>query len=74
MPKIQKIKAKDFEKALYDMVFAYFNKDDDFPHSFEIEALKEAEKLISNYDKKKIVRIIYNETVNKLHGENEEQK
>lgn len=72
MPKIQKIKAKDFEKALYDMVFAYFNKDDDFPHSFEIEALKEAEKLISNYDKKKNVRIIYNETVNKLHGENEE--
>lgn len=69
MPKIQKIKAKDFEKALYDMVFAYFNKDDDFPHSFEIEALKEAEKLISNFDKKKIVRIIYNETVNKLHGE-----
>lgn len=44
MPKIQKIKAKDFEKALYDMVFAYFNKDDDFPHSFEIEALKEAEQ------------------------------
>lgn len=72
MPKIQKIKAKDFEKALYDMVFAYFNKDDDFPHSFEIEALKEAEKLISNYDKKKNVRIIYNETVNKLYGENEE--
>lgn len=68
MPK--KLNVKDFEKALYDMVFAYFNKDDDFPHNFEIAALKEAEKLISNYDKKKIVRIIYNETINKLHGEN----
>lgn len=40
------------ESALYEMVFAYENKDDDMPHTFEIEALSEAFKLVTDRDKK----------------------
>jgi hypothetical protein len=33
---------KELEKALYDMVIAYCNKDEELPHSFEIKALENA--------------------------------
>lgn len=29
-----------YEKIIYDLLFAYVNKDEDCPHAFEIEALK----------------------------------
>lgn len=35
----------ELEKALEEMVFAYINKDEDCPHSFEIDALKIASKV-----------------------------
>jgi len=37
---------KRLRKALWDMLFAYVNKDPDFPHQFETEALKQAAELI----------------------------
>jgi len=32
----------DLKLIIYDMVFAYANKDDDMPHGFEIEAVMNA--------------------------------
>lgn len=40
------------QEALYELVFAYTNKDEDFPHTFEIEAIKEAVNLVRDKDKK----------------------
>lgn len=34
-------------RAIEDMLFAYHNKDADFPHGFEIEAVAEAEKILA---------------------------
>jgi hypothetical protein len=36
---------EEYKECIYDLVFAYVNKDEDFPHGFEIETLKDAIKL-----------------------------
>ena len=36
---------EEYKECIYDLVFAYVNKDDDFPHGFEIKTLKYAIKL-----------------------------
>ena len=35
-------------KALEDMLFAYVNKDGEFPHGFEVEAVEQAEEILQN--------------------------
>jgi len=36
---------KEYEECIYDLVFAYVNKDEDMPHKFESQALIDAIKL-----------------------------
>lgn len=51
-------KQQELEKALFDMVFAYCNKDDEAPHDFEIEALKNAKRLLTDKNQKKLAKIV----------------
>ena len=36
---------KEYEECIYDLVFAYVNKDEEMPHKFESQALIDAIKL-----------------------------
>lgn len=36
-------------KIIADLLFAYINKDEDFPHDFEIDAFEEALRFLQNY-------------------------
>lgn len=42
---------KELLTALKDMLFAYTNKDGEFPHGFETEAVEAAEKIIAEVEK-----------------------
>lgn len=42
--------APDLYLSLKDMFFAYLNKGEDFPHSFELEAKEEAMRLIRSVE------------------------
>lgn len=52
---------QELEKALFDMVFAYCNKDAELPHSFEVEALEKAKTLLTNEKHKRFAEIVYND-------------
>lgn len=49
------------KEALNNMYFAYVNKDEEFPHSFEIEAVNESEELLKISNKLKDNRKQYEE-------------
>jgi formate-dependent nitrite reductase cytochrome c552 subunit len=36
---------EEYKECIYDLVFAYSNKDEEFPHNFELKALIDAIKL-----------------------------
>jgi len=40
---------EEYRAALFWMWFAYRNKDEDFPHHFEKEAVEEAERLLGSF-------------------------
>jgi len=48
-----KAENKIFKEALNNMYFAYANKDEEFPHSFEIKAVNESEELLKIRNKLK---------------------
>ena len=49
--KAQQADITRLRKALANMRFAYINKDGDFPHGFEKEAMKEANEIIGELQK-----------------------
>lgn len=50
---------QELEQVLYDMVFAYCNKDEESPHSFEVYALENAKILLTNEKHKRFAEIVY---------------
>lgn len=47
--RLQKVN-QTYCEVLADLLFAYVNKDDDFPHDFEVDAVKNAvQYLLENY-------------------------
>ena len=56
---------QELEKALFDMVFAYCNKDEECPHDFEVYALKNAKELLTNEKHKKFAEEVYKDVKQK---------
>lgn len=57
-------------QIIYDLAFAYINKDEDFPHDFEVKALENTHKYAKEHGDEKLVKfieIILNEIKNKLN-------
>jgi hypothetical protein len=50
-PDLIKNKLQELKETLKNMYFAYINKDGDFPHSFEEEAVKEYKILFPEEEK-----------------------
>jgi hypothetical protein len=44
-----------YEKVIFDLVFAYVNKDEDLPHDFEYNALVNALAVLENKDHKSFI-------------------
>lgn len=53
-----KQKISKLETLVYDLCFAYANKDGEYPHGFELDALKEAVGLVSKEDHKSFIQNI----------------
>lgn len=59
------------ESLIYKLLFAYANKDEDFPHDFEVKALEESVEFLknSNYNEEEIkfAKKVLLEAKNKLN-------
>lgn len=58
--KLQELSNK-YKETIYDLVFAYANKDK-YPHSFETDALKTAYELLENESHKNFVQSVLEQT------------
>lgn len=58
---------KSIEDVINDLVFAYVNKDDDLPHVFELDALKQARELLVNKDYLSFIDSVIEDVEDKMY-------